>query len=465
MQNSIITLTDSYKFTHHKMMSKNTTANYAYWEARLGAKFSETLFFGLQYFMKEYLEGKVVTQKAIERAAQLSAAHFLNDKVFNREMWEYIVQKYNGHLPIRIRAVPEGTVVPINNVMMTVETTEDNHILAPLTNHLETLLSQVWAPTTVATLSREVKKVIMKYLKNTSTNPDAINFALHDFGFRGVSSVEGAGVLGAGHLINFLGTDTVKALEVANEYYNAPYEGLGYSVPASEHSVMTAHGRAGEADIVDLIFQEYPEGIVSLVGDSYDIYNFTENIIGGRFREQILARNGKVVVRPDSGNPESVTHRVLEILGEKFGATTNTKGYKVLNPKVGVLWGDGIDINGIRDILDYMQVRGWAADNLVFGMGGGLLQKVNRDTQRFAFKSSAQKRDGTWYDVFKDPLEGGKTSKKGRLALVAKEGKMTTVLESEAGQYGVDQLQTVFENGFIMKEYSFADVRNNAKMV
>ncbi len=467
MKNSIVTLTDSYKFTHHLMYPAKTQKVYSYWEARMGAKYPETVFFGLQYILKEFLEGRTVFPKAVEQAASLSNAHFGNPKIFNREMWEYFMTKYDGRLPVRIRAVPEGTVVPVGNVMMNVEGTEDNPIIAPLTNHLESLLCQIWAPSTCATLSREVKKVMKKYLKRNSDNPDAINFMLHDFGFRGVSSVESAGIEGAGHLLNFLGTDTIKAMEVANEYYGAPYEGLAYSVPASEHSVMTSLGRAGEADVVGRILDAYPEGIVSIVGDSYDIYNFCQNIIGGKYRDQILARNGKIVVRPDSGEPQGVSFKCLEILEAKFGATVNSrgKGYKVLNPKVGLIWGDGIDITGIDETLNYLDGRSWAADNMVFGMGGGLLQKINRDTQRFAFKSSAQKRDGTWYDIFKDPLEGGKTSKKGRLALVMKDGKMTTVLENEAGEYGGDLLQTVFEDGYITKEYSFAEARENAKLL
>lgn len=465
MKKNIITLTDSYKFTHWKQYPLNTEVVYSYWEARKGARFPETVFFGLQYFIKEYLEGVVVTREKIEQASELSKAHFGNDKIFNREMWEYILTNHGGKLPIRIKAVPEGAVVPIDNVMMTIENTDPKCFA--LTNHLETLLCQLWAPSTCATLSRETKKMIKNYLDRTADNGNGISFMLHDFGFRGVSSVESAGIEGAGHLLNFMGTDTVKAMEVANEYYNAPYDGLAYSVPATEHSVMTSLGREGESKVVEKLLEEYPTGILSIVSDSYDIYNFAGNILGEQFKDKILARDGKVVCRPDSGDPNEVTLKVLEILGEKFGITKNSKGYKVLNPKVGVLWGDGIDMEGIRQILFTLEINGWSAENIVFGQGGGLLQKINRDDQRFAFKSSAQKRNGEWFDIFKDPLEGGKSSKKGRLILACQDDsyapdRYITVREGTVGY--TDTMQTVFENGEIVKEYTFAEARENAKL-
>jgi nicotinamide phosphoribosyltransferase len=359
---------------------------------------------------------------------------------------------------------------------VTIENTDKN--CAPLTNHLETLLCQMWAPSTCATLSRAVRKMINKYLAATSDNPGAGNFMLHDFGFRGVSSVEAAGIEGAGHLLNFLGTDTVKAMEVARDYYGAPINGIAYSVPATEHSVMTSLGREGEEKIVEQLLDTYPTGIVSIVSDSYDIYNFAGNILGTKFKDRILAREGKIVCRPDSGDPVGVTLKVLDILGEKFGYTINGKGYKVLNPKIGMLWGDGIDIDGIREILEAMMINRWSAENIVFGMGGGLLQKINRDTQRFAFKSSAQMRDGIWYDIFKDPLEGGKSSKRGRLALLKNidgefvtgrvgdlVGSVATTGSSRTDLSYIDDedgyLETVFINGSIVKEYTFAEARAN----
>jgi nicotinamide phosphoribosyltransferase len=458
VQNNIVTLTDSYKFNHFNQYPKGTTGVYSYFEARKGAKFPETVFFGLQYLIKEYLEGVVVTQEGIEWGDKLALAHFGTPDMFNRGMWEHILNKHGGKLPVRIKAVPEGSVIPIDNVMMTIENLDPE--CYALTNHLETLLCHVWASSTCATLSREVKKMFKVYLDETGSDA-GINFMLHDFGFRGVSSVEAAGIEGAGHLLNFMGTDTVKALETAVEYYVAPIDGLAYSVPATEHSVMTARGPAGEEKIVGELLRTYPTGILSIVADSYDVYNFAMNILGRRYNEAINRRDGKVVCRPDSGNPTEVVPKLLEILGREFGYTMNAKKFKVLNPKIGLLWGDGIDMNGIEDVLNVMKLNRWAAENIVFGMGGGLLQKIDRDMQRFAFKSSAQQRGGEWFDIFKDPIEGGKSSKRGRLKLLKHGDVYETVPESAEG---TDVLQTVFENGELVREYTFAEARANAKL-
>jgi len=457
MKNNIITLTDSYKFNHWNQYPQGTEYVYSYFEARTGAKYNKTVFFGLQYFLKEYLEGKVVTREGIEWAARLSKAHFGSDNMFNRTMWEHILNKHDGNLPVIIKAVPEGTAIPINNALMTVINTDP--LCAPLTNHLETLLSQVWAGCTTATLSYEVYKLLEHY-RNETGSLDFIKFGLHDFGFRGVSSVESAGVEGAGHLINFQGTDTVKAMEVAMEYYNAPLDGLAYSVPATEHSVMTAQGKDGEEALFGDLLRKYPEGILSVVIDSYDYKRFV-NEIARKYKDVILARKGKVVFRPDSGEPNTVTLDVLNGLYDVFGGTKNDKGYIELNSKVGMLWGDGLDYDGIRSILFTMRNNGYSTNNIVFGMGGGLLQKINRDVQRFAFKSSAQCRNGIWHDIFKQPLDSSKKSKKGILALVKDDaGNYNTVQTLDINDKN-NVMQTVFENGVITKEYSFEDVRRN----
>ena len=459
MKNNIMTLTDSYKLTHWNMYPKGTQRVYSYFEARQGALYNKTVFFGLQYLIKEHLLGRVVTKELIEEAAKLTKAHIGNEAAFNREMWEYIEKEYDGKLPIRIRAVPEGTPVPVNNVLMTVENTDDKCFA--LTNHLETLLSHVWAPSTVATLSYEVKKLIKYYLELTADNLNMLPFGLHDFGFRGVNQVEAAGIAGAGHLINFLGTDTIKAMETAMEYYGADLNGLAYSVPATEHSIMTSLGEAGEKKLLKQLLDAYPTGILSIVIDSYDYRRFIE-IAGTEFKDQILNRNGKVVFRPDSGEPTSTTLDVLNLLGKYFGTMKNTKGYLNLNPKVGMLWGDGIDYQGIRSILFSMRNNDWSTDNIVFGMGGGLLQKINRDTQRFAFKSSAQKRDGEWFDIFKRPLDTSKASKKGRLQLIRDANKEWKTVQENILEY--DQLVTVYDNGVLTKEYTFDEVRKNSNI-
>jgi len=457
MANNIITLTDSYKLAHYNMYPDGIERVLSYFESRNGAKFNNTVFFGLQYLIKEYLEGKVVTLEKIEKAKAIVDVHMGAD-VFNYEGWKYILDTYNGYLPIEIKAVEEGSVVPTNNVLMTVVNTDDKCFW--LTNYLETLLSHVWASITVATLSRATKLIFKDYLLNTTGSLDGIDFMLHDFGFRGVSSIESAGICGAGHLINFQGTDTLVAIETAMDYY---YSGVcAYSVHATEHSIMTAKGEEGEFEVFESLLDKYPNGILSIVIDSYNYKRFISEY-AEKLKGKILNRNGKTVFRPDSGAPVPTTIDVLKRLEDVFGSTVNEKGFTVLNEKVGALWGDGIDYEGIENILYNMKLEKWSASNIVFGMGGGLLQKVNRDQQRFAFKSSAQRRNGVWHDIYKNPLDKSKTSKRGKQYLYQDEnGKYETTNVKDDTR--VNQLKTVFKNGKIIKEYTFERIRKNARI-
>jgi len=455
MKNNICLLSDSYKMGHFSMLPEGTEYVYSYMEARKGATFNNTVFFGLQYLLKEYFTGSVLTAGKIQQAQAVIDTH-LGPGAFNREGWENMLDKHQGMLPVRIKAVPEGTPISIDNIMMSVQNTDTE---SPwLTGYIETVLTHLWYASTVATLSRECKKMMKNYLNNTSENMERLDFMLHDFGFRGVSSVESAGSGGAGHLVNFQGTDTIQALEFAMEYYNAPV--CAYSVPATEHSIMTALGEAGEMEMMGSLLDKYPEGILSVVIDSYDYIKFIENTHKA-YGNKIMTGKCKVVFRPDSGEPVRTSLKVVELLAEKFGSYKNSKGYKALHPNIGVLWGDGIDKEGINHILDTLKSYGWSSDCIVFGMGGGLLQKVNRDTQRFAFKSSAQRRKGIWHDIWKDPVDKSKVSKRGKLKLI-KEGKtFRTVSQQTSGE---DLLEVVFENGELKRDMSFDEVRENAKL-
>lgn len=455
MQNNILLLTDSYKLSHYKQYPSGTSHIYSYFESR-GGKFEQVTFFGLQYLLKEYLAGEVVTQAKIDQAAKLYAAHFGSETLFNREGWEYILEKYQGRLPIRIKAVAEGAVIPTHHVLMTVENTDPKCYW--LSNFLETLLVQLWYPCTVATTSKAVRSLILSYLEKTG-DPSLIDFKLHDFGFRGVSSVESAGIGGAAHLVNFMGTDTVTALTFIQEYYQ-PDSMFGFSIPAAEHSTITSWKQEGELDAYRNMLDQYPEGLVAVVSDSYDVYHACEKLWGEALKEKILARNGTLVVRPDSGVPKDVVLKVTEILGEKIGYTINEKGYKVLVPQIRVIQGDGVNYESIGEILENLAVNGWSADNITFGMGGALLQKVHRDTQKFAFKCSCATVDGQDRLVFKDPItDHGKKSKKGRLKLIFKDNEYHTVNLDEEGE---DLLVTVFENGEILKDYTFDEVKGNS---
>jgi nicotinamide phosphoribosyltransferase len=456
--------TDSYKLLHDNMMQPKTERVFSYFEAREGALFPNVTFYGLQYLLKEYLQGVVVTKQKIDEAQMIIDAH-LGPGLFNRAKWEYIVEKHGGKLPVRIKAVPEGTTVPVSNVLMTVENTDDECYW--LTNHLETWLSWVWYPSTVCTLSRETKLLFKKFLSWTADDLSGLPFKLHDFGYRGVSGMEAAGWGGSAHLVNFLGTDTIRAMEFALKYYNANLSSLGFSIPATEHSVMTSLGREGEATVYEQLLDKYPKGLLAIVSDSYDIYNAADQILGVQLKDKVLARDGTLVVRPDSGDPVTVVLKLLDILGNRFGYEVNKRGCKVLNPKIRLIWGDGIDYKMIGQVLDAMMEVNWSTDNICFGQGGALLQKVNRDTLRFAFKCCAQKRDGAWYDIKKDPIEGKKTSKAGRLALIkvnGSHGSSYQTVREEDCQPGDNLLVEVFCNGTITKEYSFEEVRANASI-
>lgn len=469
MTNTILA-TDSYKLGHWNQYPEGTEGVYSYLEARQGAEYDKTVFFGLQSILKNYLMGRVVTELDIVAAARLAEVHFGTDRLFNRQGWEHIVNKHDGRLPVRIKAVPEGSVIPTGNVLMTVENTDPECYW--LTNALESMLMHVWYPTTVASRSRAVKEMLAERLQTCGAGLDGLPFMLHDFGYRGATSHEAAAIGGAGHLVNFVGTDTLPAMQLVMQDYDADLATLAFSVPATEHSVMTALGQGGEMDIVERLIQQHPTGILSVVADSYNIYEFVR-YIGSRLNREIMERDGVFVVRPDSTTledptPGSLTGAILESLWMDFGGHENEKGFKVLDPHVRVLWGDGIDANGIERIVNDAILRGFSPENLVFGMGGGLLQKLNRDTQRFAFKASAIKRDGVWHDVMKKPLDATKASKPGRMRLeLDTTGAYATLQEADAPhdhQAVSDVLETVFEDGRLTKFQTFDEIRARAAL-
>lgn len=470
---SLILNSDSYKPTHWKQYIKGATNQFSYIESR-GGEHPATVMFGLQIFLKEVLS-KPITQSDIDEAEQFLTAH-IGPGIFNRAGWQHILDKYNGYMPVRICAVPEGMVIPTHNILVSVELTqeaENDGNLVWLVSYLETaLLRAVWYGTTVATNSYAMKQTIKKYLKLTG-DPSLLPFKLHDFGARGVSSFESAGIAGAAHLVNFMGSDTMTGIMYAQKYYNET--GMpAFSIPASEHSTMTSYGgREGEVKAMENMIDQFagPNKLYACVSDSYDIYNAIIQHWGTTLRQKVIKSGGTLVVRPDSGDPVEVTLQCIKLLAEKFNTYTNEKGYKVLTPHVRLIQGDGIDGAMIEKILQNFQRNGFSADNIAFGCGGGLLQKVDRDTQKFAMKCSSMKVNGVWIDVFKDPVtDKVKKSKKGRLTLIRGGGDERTELENgpqyftlPEGSAGEQVLVPVFENGKILKEYTFAEVRSNSE--
>ncbi|MFV8781504.1 nicotinate phosphoribosyltransferase [Microbulbifer sp. SA54] len=445
---------DSYKTSHYLQYPEGTQYVSSYIESR-GGQFKEAVFFGLQAFIKQYLM-QPITAADIDEAEEVCTVHGVP---FHRAGWEYIVEQHGGYLPIEIQAVPEGTLVPVQNVLAQVINTDPACFW--LTSYIETaLLRAVWYPTTVATQSREAKKIIQRYLEETADTIDGLPFKLHDFGARGASSTETAAIGGLAHLVNFQGTDTIGALLAGRRYYNAPM--AGFSIPAAEHSTMTSWGRDHEADAYRNMLTQFggDGGIVAVVSDSYDLWHAIENIWGGELKEQVENSGGTLVIRPDSGDPVDVVTQTVERLMRIFGARINDKGYRVLPDYIRVIQGDGVSLHTIEGILAAMKARKQSADNVAFGMGAELLQKVNRDTMKFAMKASAVRVNGLWRDVFKDPItDTGKRSKKGRLALVTRgNGTLHTIREQDLGNR-TNLLQTVFRNGELLIDQTFEAVR------
>lgn len=451
---------DSYKTSHYLQYPEGTQYVSSYIESR-GGQFREAVFFGLQAFIKQYLS-KPVTEADIDEAEELCLAHGVP---FYRAGWEYILAEHGGYLPVEIQAVPEGTVVPVQNVLAQVINTDPACFW--LTSYVETaLLRAVWYPTTVATQSREAKKIIQRYLEETAENLDGLPFKLHDFGARGASSQETAALGGLAHLVNFQGTDTIAALVAGRRFYRAPM--AGYSIPAAEHSTMTSWGREHEVDAyANMLTRFGGDGrLVAVVSDSYDLWNAIENIWGGELKQRVENNGGTLVVRPDSGDPVEVVTQTIERLMRIFGARINDRGYRVLPDYIRVIQGDGVSLHTIEGILAAMKARKQSADNIAFGMGAELLQKVNRDTMKFAMKASAVRVNGLWRDVYKDPVtDTGKRSKKGRLALVRRgNGVIGTIREKDLGGRE-NLLQPVYRNGKLLNEQDLEDIRCRAAVV
>ncbi|MFM0505706.1 nicotinate phosphoribosyltransferase [Paraburkholderia caffeinilytica] len=454
--------TDSYKASHYLQYPPEASAMFSYIESR-GGRYDRTLFFGLQMLIKTYL-CRPITAEMIEQAKAFFTAH---GEPFNEAGWRYVVEHHDGYLPVRIRAVPEGSVVPTHNVLVTVEC--DDPQVFWLASYLETMLLRVWYPVTVATQSWHLRKTIRAYLEKSSDDLAQLPFKLHDFGARGVSSAESAAIGGSAHLVSFMGSDTVLGVVAANHYYNEPM--AAFSVPAAEHSTITSWGRERETDAFRNMIARFgkPGAIVSVVSDSYDLFAALE-VWGTTLKQAVLDSGGTLVIRPDSGDPLTIVLQTMRALEASFGSTVNGKGRRVLN-NVRVIQGDGVNPDSIEAILAAMDEAGFAADNIVFGMGGALLQQINRDTQRFAMKCSAIRLGDEWHDVRKDPVTDiGKRSMKGRLTLLVnrhtgeyRTATLPVVWDAPALEGDWDEaLVTVFDSGKLLVDVTFSEIRERA---
>lgn len=474
-----ILATDSYKFSHFMQYPAGAQFVTSYISAR-GTNIpgiTETVSLGVWPFAQDFLL-KRITRKNIDDAEAFCAAHGVP---FNREGWEIIVNEHGGYMPLKLDAVPEGTVVPLGNA--TVQLTNLDERLPWLTSYVETVLLQYyWYMSTVATLSREIKKIIKTYLEITSDDPEAeLPFKLHDFGYRGVAP-GAADFGGMAHLVNFMGTDTVAGIEAAMDYYDAGV--CGFSISASEHSTMTSWGRENEYAAYKNMVAKYAKkgAIFACVIDSYDTFAAIDMWASKidpetnlTLLEQVKEAGATVVLRPDSGDPVQMPVDVIDRLMNHVGWTVNSKGYRVLPAHVRVIQGDGIDIYDVGKILSTMNGKGMSASNIAFGMGGGLLQKVNRDTFKFAMKANEIVINGETIPVQKKPTTDAiKVSKAGAQMLLRNRntGEFKTVPRANNQHLRTDgwynAMQTVYRShhgATAVIHQSFEEVRERAKVI
>ena len=432
-------------------------------------------------FLKRYACIKI-TVKMVEQAAKLAKAHGLP---FPYEGWMHIATVCNGMLPLRIRALPEGSVVSLKNVLALFENTDTKVPWLP--SFIETMsVRAVWYPVTVATLSMMIKIDIYENLVATCENPDAeILFKLHDFGARGASSQETAMIGGSAHIVNFMGSDTFEAIIHTMQMYGLPYldQMPAFSIPATEHSTMTSWGGPKfEVKAFENMIDQYgySNALFAVVSDSYSLRRAVQEYWGGTLKAKVLETGNTLVVRPDSGDPETTPVQVVEWLAEKYGCTVNALGFKVLPKAVRVIQGDGVNQRSIRIIMKNLMAAGYSVENIAFGMGGALLQQVDRDLLKFAQKTCAAQveiganpeigypdgmTDDGWFDVQKDPeTDPGKRSKAGRLAVVQIDAVTYETVRIEDLHGRPDALRTIFLNGEITEEVGFAEVRERAKV-
>lgn len=477
MMNPLL-LTDGYKLGHKEQYPKGTTKVYSNWTPRKSrlSGVNEVVFFGLQYFIKEYLMYQFDTyffnkpKATILKEYKSVVDHYLGvdyDVSYIGELHDL------GYLPIEIKALPEGTAVPLRVPMFTIVNTKPEFFW--LTNYMETLLSNIiWQPCTSATIAKQYRIILDQYaLETDPDNVDFVNWQGHDFSMRGMSGMESSIISGMGHSLSFTGSDTLPVSVALERYYNTDItkELVIGSVNATEHSVMCAGSKEDEIGTFKRLLETYPTGILSVVSDTWDLWKVLTAYLP-LLKEQILNRDGKLVIRPDSGDPvdiicgcdhenEVISKGVIELLWDEFGGTINDQGYKVLNPKIGAIYGDSITLERATQICERLKEKGFASTNIVLGIGSFTYQYNTRDTFGFAMKATYVEVNGEGRAIFKDPVtdDGTKRSAKGLIKLYKESGEIKmkdecTVVEEKEGL-----LQTVFKDGKLILEESLNEIR------
>lgn len=472
MKKNILTYTDSYKISHSRMMPEGTEIVYSYLEPRKGAELDKIIFFGLQYILKEFFTDNAFTYDDVKELELLAKGHFPGIKGEDYDIARFyrLWNKWRGKLPVSIKALPEGSIVSPGTCLMTVENTDNDFYW--LTNYLETILMNVWYPISVASYAYDIRLTINEFYNKYSDQKDFSKFVYHNFGSRSSAHAELQGLGGMAHLLSNMGTDNVHSLKMAHDFYGAEYDEIGYSCFATEHSVACSYGEDGEFKLIEELLTKFPNGILSLVSDTYSIERAIKYYCN-ELRDKILARNGKFVVRMDSPRWKEDSHEeqilwIVDSLANSFGNFMNSKGYKILNPKIGSLDGDGLQKCDIIRILQKLVDNGYAPDNVVFGMGGELMHNaVSRDFLKFAMKCSAQKRNGQWYKIQKKPMDASKASKAGKMKVIMNEnGKFETLTETHPLYWDhEDKLIEVFRNGKLLVDQNFADIRKRVGLL
>lgn len=490
MKITTMELTDGYKLDHRRQYPKGTEFVYSNWTPRSSTYFPEAedgcVVFGIQYFIKEYLI-KRFNEDFFNLDEDLAVKTFerrINTFLGENEVGTDHIRDLHklGYLPIRIKALPEGSLCPIGVPMLTVINTDKRFFW--LTNFIETMMSMcLWLPMTSATTARIYRKELERHAKKTMFPKEVeLGFNCHDFSMRGMAGLEAAITSGMGHLTSFIGSETIPAIGACEVYYNADAEKelIAATVPATEHSVMCAGGMEDEFGTFKRLLTElYPNGFVSIVSDTWDFWKVITEFIP-KLKEEILARNGRFVVRPDSGIPEDIIcgtnnpndpdyirKGAYECLWDIFGGTYTENGYKVLDTHIGIIYGDSITIERQREIYRRLEEKGFAATNLVLGIGSYTYQYRTRDSLGFAMKATWCRVNGEDKDIFKNPKtdSGMKKSLKGLLYVEQDEysGKyrVTDCVDAQLESMGC--LETVFENGTIVKEFNLSEIRENVK--
>lgn len=488
MEITTMELTDGYKLDHRRQYPQGTEFVYSNWTPRSNAYFSEAedgcVVFGIQYFIKEYLIKRFnedffnldeeVAVKTFERRINT----FLGE---NEVGTDHIRELHKlGYLPIHIKALPEGDLCPIGVPMLTVMNTDERFFW--LTNFLETMMSMcLWLPMTSATTARIYRKELERHAQKTMFPKDIeLGFNCHDFSMRGMAGLEAAITSGMGHLTSFVGSETIPAIGACEVYYNADAEKelIAATVPATEHSVMCAGGMENEFDTFKRLLTElYPKGFVSIVSDSWDFWQVITDFIP-RLKDDILARNGRFVVRPDSGTPEDIIcgtnnpndpehirKGAYECLWDIFGGTYTENGYKILDTHIGIIYGDSITIERQREIYRRLEEKGFASTNLVLGIGSYTYQYRTRDSLGFAMKATWCRINGERKEIFKSPKtdSGMKKSLRGLICVVKENGKYVAYDCAHPSDEVGSELKTVFKDGKLVREFTLNEVRENVR--